>query len=76
MLVYIITFLISSIFFYLSKHDDKRMSIIYTLLGAFVLVFIAGVRDKTIGTDTTFYAEEVFQDAINSHLYDFLRVAR
>lgn len=75
MVIYITIFVLSSIFFYLSKHEDKRMSIIYTLLGCFVLVFFAGVRDKTIGTDTTFYAEEVFQDAVNSHsLPDYIEM--
>lgn len=41
------------------------MKIIYCSLGALILVVVAGFRDKTIGTDTTFYAESVFKDALN-----------
>lgn len=68
-MVYFIVIILSLLFFRLSTRKETTKFIRYFCIGIAVAipVIIGGLRDKTVGTDTTFYAEIIFKDAHRSH---------
>ena len=72
MFFYLVTFAATLLFFYFAC-KFKNNSIeqwIFSILSISVASFLAGVRDYTIGTDTLFYAYDVFYDACASMSYN------
>ena len=68
MIVYSCVFIFSLLFFYLSTKAQNRVATnLYIAIAVSIPVIIGGCRDKSVGTDTTFYAEIVFKDAVRSH---------
>lgn len=74
-MIYIITFLISIFLVLLSnnyKHKNKKFSIFLSVLAVVVVAFIAGARDYSIGTDTSGYANIIFNYAKTyPNIFDF-----
>lgn len=74
-MIYIITFLISILLVLLSnnyKHKNKKFSIFLSVLAVVVVAFIAGARDYSIGTDTSGYANVIFNYAkVYPNIADF-----
>ena len=67
MLLYLLVFIISLLFYKLSTITKyKGISKLFVLLGTLFLAIIGGLRDDTIGTDVLFYADKVFDDAVHS----------
>lgn len=68
MIVYSCVFVCSLFFFYLSTQARNKVAInLYIAIAVSIPVIIGGCRDKSVGTDTEFYAEIVFKDAVRSH---------
>lgn len=67
MLIYIIFFLLSFLFIYLSnKYENKKKFFVF--LALFLLSFLAAIRDSSVGTDVNYYVKPIF---INSVKYGF-----
>lgn len=68
MTVYLLSFLASITAFYLSwKNKDKKASaILLVVIGLIIPCLIAGLRDRTIGTDVQVYTERLYSASTNS----------
>lgn len=68
MLIYIITFAISSLFAYFAQKTKKSkiLIILFSIMSVAIPSLIAGMRDLTIGTDLQVYGENYFNRAVES----------
>lgn len=68
-MIYFIVIISSLLFLGISTRKEVTKLVKYLCIGIAVAipVIIGGLRDKTVGTDTTFYAEIIFKDAHRSH---------
>lgn len=67
MFYYLLVILLAISFFSFSlRTRNVGAKDILLILSLFILAGWAGCRDTTVGTDTWFYAEEVFDDAVHS----------
>lgn len=70
MVIYLVIFAISTIFFYeASKIDDTKQRWLMVLLAIVPVALIAGVRDDAIGTDVLVYGKDCFLDVYQSRWY-------
>lgn len=67
MYIYLVTFGVSSILFYLSsKFRRKSKSDFWAIIGILVLAVLAGLRDASVGTDVNVYGRALYTAALNS----------
>lgn len=78
MLIYILSFITSSIFCLLAERKfdhNKLLSNIYFIVAVIIVSIIAGLRDYTVGTDISTYGNYLFNAANkNSHLIDYIKL--
>jgi len=68
--LYIIIFILSTLFFYkATKADDAKQRWFFVLLAIFPVALIAGARDDCIGSDVLVYGKDCFLDAAQSRWY-------
>ena len=74
-MIYICTFSISIFLVWISdsfKYKNKKLSVFFSVLAVVIVAFLAGVRDYSIGTDTSGYANLIFNYAKASpNIVDF-----
>ena len=74
-MIYIITFIISIVFFMLAekvKYKNKKVFIFLTFIGILFPCLLSALRDTAIGTDVKVYVEKWFQQARYSDgFFDF-----
>lgn len=66
-MIYIFVFLLSAICVSISEKyykKDKRLGLFFSLFAVFVVAFVAGARDFTIGTDTLGYGNIIYNFAV------------
>lgn len=66
MLIYILSFITSSIFCLLAERKfdhNKLLSNIYFIVAVIIVSIIAGLRDYTVGTDISTYGNYLFNAA-------------
>lgn len=66
---YLVLFIVCSFLFAIAEvayPKDKRMFYLVSYISIFLLSLFAGLRDVSIGTDTTFYGVDVFKSAAKS----------
>lgn len=74
-MIYIITFFLSvlilnfSVFFY--KLEKNRVGHIFLVIGLILPATLAGLRDISIGTDTSFYVLEAYRAAYRADDYNY-----
>ena len=61
-MVYIICFLISSLFFWLSE-KQKKNTVFFASIAIFIPCFLAGIRADSVGTDVSVYLEPMILNA-------------
>ncbi|MCQ2120472.1 MAG: EpsG family protein [Fibrobacter sp.] len=70
MTIYIVSFAISTLFFYIATTlQDVKQRWFMVLLAIVPVAFVAGVRDDCIGTDVLVYGKDCFLDAVQSRWY-------
>lgn len=72
-MIYVITFLASSVFFWISeKSRNKYASIFFASIGIIIPCILAGMRADTVGTDVRVYVEPMYnaaQESANTATY-------
>lgn len=61
-MVYVICFLISSLFFWLSEKQQKS-TLFFASIAIFIPCFLAGIRANSVGTDVSVYLEPMILNA-------------
>jgi len=70
-ITYISTLFLSTLFaFVAGRLDKKSHATFFFFLSTFVIIFVTGFRDITVGTDTEFYAEWFYEIDSNLPLLD------
>ena len=75
--IYLTLFLVSYLFFSISENSvgtNKKNSIIAATIAIFILAFAAGIRDVSVGTDTSGYTLRAFNINVNYHGMSFLDI--
>lgn len=69
-LIYIFTFMISSICIYLSEHikGGKQIKLLFSVLGIIIVCLLAAFRDLSVGKDVKMYLVSNYNYAISSQL--------
>ena len=75
-MVYLICFIASVIFAYCAQYSKKKISFIFfSILSIAVTVLLAGLRDISVGTDTSHYFYNLWTEATRSRsLWSFMKV--
>lgn len=73
MTIYLAGFALATICYFLAERARGILSTILSTVGLLIPCLIAGMRDKTIGTDVSAYADWMFSAAHNLSLDDFIK---
>lgn len=67
MYIYLVTFGVSSMMFYLSSTSQRKSRRnFWAVMGILVLAVLAGLRDASVGTDVNVYGRALYTQALNS----------